>query len=228
MEHGSKNRNGGFFLLHVDNKEVSIFTNPTASQRCLVSLLGKYFSKIPEKAKKADTFYCRPLDKFRDDGPWYSVQPRGKHALSEMVKRMCNEAGLDGNFTNHSLRASGATQLFQNDIPEKVIQEVTGHRSTKALRQYERVAIQQKQVASNILTSGSSSKELYPQPKGNIPGPPSLGFPMPVLSSVFSGHGGTVNFTVNICPSGNISVGCNDTEKTYEKLFEGIELEDLQ
>ena len=148
-----------------------------------------------------------------------------------MVKNMCNEAGLNGNFTNHSLRASGATQLFQNDVPEKVIQEV--HHSTKALQQYERVAIQQKQVASNILTPGSSSKELHPQqsfqaPKGNIPGPPSFGFPMPVFSPVFSGHGGTVNFTVNICPSGNISVCCSDTEETYEKLSEGIEVEDLQ
>ena len=151
-----------------------------------------YFSKISEKGKETDTFYCRPLDKYRDDGPWYSVQPWGKHALNKMVKNMCNEAGLNGNFMNHSLRASGATQLFQNNVPE-VIQEVTGHRSTKALRLYERVAIQQKQVASNILTSGSSSKELHPQqsfqaPKGNVPGPPSFGFPMPVFSPVFSGH----------------------------------------
>ena len=118
---------------------------------------------------------------------------------------MCNEARINGNFTNHSLRASGATQLFQNDVPEKVISEVTGHHSTKALREYERVAIQQKQVASNILTSGSSSKKVYPQqsfqsPKGNIPGPPNFGFPMPAFSPVFRGHGGIVNFTVNIWP----------------------------
>ena len=87
-----------------------------------------------------------------------------------------------------------------------------------------RVAIQQKQTASNILTAGISSKEQYL--KENIP---SFGFPMPVFTPVFSGHGGTVNFTINVCPSGNISVGCNGTtEKTYEKVLEGIELEDLQ
>ena len=94
---------GGFFKLHVDNKEVSIFKNPTAGQQCLVSLLDMYFSMITGKAKETDTFYCRPLDKYRDDGPWYSVQPQGKHALNEMVKNMCNEARLNGNFTNHSL-----------------------------------------------------------------------------------------------------------------------------
>ena len=80
-------------------------------------------------------------------------------------------------------------------------------------------------MASNILTSGNSSKEMYSHPKGNIPVPPTFGFPMPVFSPVFSGQSGTVNY---ICPSGKISVGCNDTEKTYEKLLEGIELEDLQ
>ena len=51
-KHGSKNRNGGFHQLHVDNKEVSIFKNPSAGQRCLLSLLDLYLSKIPEKAKK--------------------------------------------------------------------------------------------------------------------------------------------------------------------------------
>ena len=91
-EHGSKNRNSGFFQLHVDNKEVSIFKNPSAGQRCLVSLLDVYLSKLREKAKEADIFYCRPLEKFTDNGPWYSAQPRDKHVLNEMVKKMCSEA----------------------------------------------------------------------------------------------------------------------------------------
>ena len=64
---------------------------------------------------------------------------------------MCNAAGIEGKFTNHSLRASGATALFQSEAPEKVIQEFTDHRSVKALRQYEKVASQQKQAACIIL-----------------------------------------------------------------------------
>ena len=119
-----------------------MFKNPSAGQRCLVSLLELYLIKLPEKAKEADIFYCRLLEKFKDDSPWYSSH-QGANVLNEMVKKMCSEAGLNGNYTNHSLRASGATQLFQNNVPEKVIREATGHRSTKALRQYERVAIHQ-------------------------------------------------------------------------------------
>lgn len=43
-----KNRNGGLFQLHVDNKEVLIFKNPSEVQRCLVSLLDMYLSSLPE------------------------------------------------------------------------------------------------------------------------------------------------------------------------------------
>ena len=33
---------------------------------------------------------------------------------------------------------------------------------------------------------------------------------------------------IAICPSGSVSVGATNNEATYEKLLEGIELEDLQ
>ena len=58
---------------------------------------------------------------------WYSQQPRGKNTLNDMVKTMCAEAGIEGHFTNHSLRATGATQFFEKNVFEKVIQEFTGH-----------------------------------------------------------------------------------------------------
>lgn len=92
-------------------------------------------------------FYCRPLQRTADDGPWYSKQPRGKHLLNDMAKNMCREAKLAGHFTNHSLQASGATELFQHEVPERVIQEFTGHRSVKGFWQYEKVALKQKQFA---------------------------------------------------------------------------------
>ena len=60
-------------------------------------------------------------------GLWYLNQPRGKHYLSEMVKNMCKVAKIEGQFTNHSFHATGATQLFRNNVTEKVIQEFTGH-----------------------------------------------------------------------------------------------------
>ena len=48
---------------------------------------------------------------------------------------------------------TGASSLFQAGIPEKIIQERTGHRSIKALRMYERTTTSQHVAVSNILSS---------------------------------------------------------------------------
>ena len=46
-----------------------------------------------------------------------------------MLKEMCKDAGIAGNYTNHSLHVYDATKLFQADCNEKLIQQRTGHRS---------------------------------------------------------------------------------------------------
>ena len=54
---------------------------------------------------------------------------------------------------NHSLRATGATEMFAANVPEKLIQSRIGHHSLEALRLYERPSHAQHQAVSNILTS---------------------------------------------------------------------------
>ena len=66
--------------------------------------------------------------------------PIGKNTLSNMVKEMCCDAGNDGK-TNHRMRATEDTMLFQNEIPEHVIETVTSHRSLDALRSYEKIQL---------------------------------------------------------------------------------------
>ncbi len=55
--------------------------------------------------------------------------------------------------TNHLLRATGATVTFQNNVPEKIIQNTTGHRSLESLRVYETASDEQQQAVSKILMS---------------------------------------------------------------------------
>ncbi len=51
---------------------------------------------------------------------------------------MCQATGIVGHRTKHSLRATAASEMFAQQVPEKPIQERTGHRSLEALRTYER------------------------------------------------------------------------------------------
>ena len=100
------------------------------------SLLARPLYQPEEK----DLVYVRPLEKQPHDPskPWYSTD-----TLQQMVKKMCSDAGIGGHKTNHSLRATGASELFKRGAPEKLIQERTGHRSLEALRTYERSSEEQ-------------------------------------------------------------------------------------
>ena len=93
-----------------------------------------YLSKIPKLAFENDVFYLCPLEVVPDGErmPWFQNVPVGKTVLSIMVERMCQDADIDKRF-NHSLR----TETFRANVPEKSIQERTGHRSLTALRVYE-------------------------------------------------------------------------------------------
>ena len=123
-------------------------------------LLDRYLSKLPPAAFERDIFYLRPkliLPLNRDD-PWYDAIPVGKEKLRTMVRDMCVEAGIAEKKTNHSLRAAGASQMFAANVPERLIQSRTGHRSLEALRLYERPSHEQQQAVSRILTSSGTER----------------------------------------------------------------------
>ena len=54
-----------------------------------------------------------------------------------------------------SLFVMEATRLFAANVPEKLIAERTGHRSTEGLRVYERTSMEQKQSVSDIIVCSS-------------------------------------------------------------------------
>ena len=152
VENGSKNNSCA--NLKVQNKVVPVYSNPECESRCVVSLLDKYILKLPPLAFEKDVFYMRPKSTTPSipDSPWYESIPVGKETLRTMLANMCSRAGIEKK-TNHSLRATGATEMFAANVPEKIIQSRTGHRSVEALRVYERPSIDQQQAVSNVLTS---------------------------------------------------------------------------
>ena len=59
--------------------------------------------------------------------------------------------------TMHSLRATAASELFHAGVPEKVIQQRTGHLSLGGLRQYEKVTTTQQQAVCRVLSVNTNS-----------------------------------------------------------------------
>ena len=48
-----------------------------------------------------------------------------------------------------------ATAMFQQNVPERVIQKVTGHRSLDALRAYEKISVEQHKNVSKLIMTNS-------------------------------------------------------------------------
>ena len=132
-EFGSKTGKGAFNSLHLENKIVHQYQNLSGSGPCHIQILDAYFSS---QAKEKDAFYLTPNKLTDESKSWYSLVPVGRNHLGSMLKDMCAEAQVAGNFTIHSLRAYDATTLYNVNLPEKLIQERTGHQSIKAVQMY--------------------------------------------------------------------------------------------
>ena len=149
----SKTYAGGIKDVKRKPKEVIAFANEANPRKCIVNLFGKYLEHRPRNVKR---LYLRSLDKPKDK-VWYSGVPIGKNNLSQFVYKMCLKAGFHGKFSNHSLRATCATRLFQKGVEEQLISNVTGHRSN-AVQQYKRISNDQLANLSNILHCNTNNQ----------------------------------------------------------------------
>ncbi len=135
------------------------------------------------------------------------------------MKKLCANAGVVGHKTNHSLRASSATAMYNARIPEKLIQERTGHRSLDALRTYERSNDQQqKEAVSSILS-------LPQQQKCHRTARKTLDIPinqtsLPSMPISFGNlQGCTINISNYSVPPNNSTAAIKMTETEVDELY---------
>ena len=82
---------------------------------------------------------------------WYYKKAVGRETLGNVVKKIMKKTGFEGHYTNHSLRRSSASRLYDAGMPEQVIQETTGHRSSDGVKAYKCTSSSLKRKASEIL-----------------------------------------------------------------------------
>ena len=152
----SKNHPGGLKGRKVTPKVVFHHANIENPQRCFVRLFKRYRELCP-KSPPAHAFYLRPA---HTPTPtcWYSNTPLGHTLLSNTVARLCKMAGIQGYKTNHSLRATSTSRLYQSGVDEQLVMERTGHRSLEGVRCYKRTSDSQRQAISDILNGCNKSK----------------------------------------------------------------------
>ena len=130
----SKINQAGLNHRKVIPKEVIHYANTQNPKRCLVRLYQKYNSLCPHD-RPDNAFYLTPLVIPRKDC-WFKKVPLGHCKLSEVVPSLMRSAGISGYFTNHSLRVTAATRLYDATVDEDTIMQRTGHRSSQGVRMY--------------------------------------------------------------------------------------------
>jgi hypothetical protein len=130
----------------------------------------RHLSHVPKETSD-NAFYLRALPKPKGE-IWYYKKAMGWETLGNAVKKIMKKAGFEGHYTNHSLRCSSATRLYDAGIPEKVIQEMTGHRSSDGVKAYKCTSSSLKRKASEILqgTLPMPNPDVKPQTAINVEG----------------------------------------------------------
>ncbi|XP_071123986.1 uncharacterized protein KIAA1958-like [Mytilus edulis] len=153
-ETNSKTFKGGLKQKNVENKNIKHYAN-ASSDKDLYKLYELYIghSKSPEGNSK---FYKRPLR----DSLRFSKQNLGINKLENLMKTICNKAGLSGNFTNHTGKCTCATTMFQSGIVGQTVMSRTGHCSVQGVRKYKRPSDDQLRDISNVLEPNCKSSKI--------------------------------------------------------------------
>ena len=104
---------------------------------CPVASFESYLNKLNPNC---DRLWQRPKSSFLpEESYWYTNSPIGEKKLQQFMPSLSEKCMLSKRYTNHSIRATGATILSQKMFSPAQIMSVSGHKSVSSLTVYQRV-----------------------------------------------------------------------------------------
>ncbi len=129
-------------------------SNPS---RNIVNLFAQYTQLLPTESKNLSLYKYSLLESKWTASQWYSNQPIGVNQLKKVVHNLMSKGGLEGKYTNHLLRATCATRMFEAGVNEQLIKTFTGHKSDTVC-DYKRVSESLLRKASSTVSSATKSE----------------------------------------------------------------------
>lgn len=149
-----KTKNGGLYERNIAPKVIDVYEKE--NERNIVKIYRKYMAVRPTNGKNIENFYLQPSKEMKGN-VWYKDQPLGENAIGNVIKNVFEEADIGGHFTNHSLRRTKVTRLFQAGIDKESVKTQTGHRSDAGVMAYREVSVSEKKVFQNIIEKSSAN-----------------------------------------------------------------------
>ncbi|XP_061180197.1 zinc finger MYM-type protein 3-like [Saccostrea echinata] len=129
--------------------------------RCPVKMYLLYKRKRPDKMLTEDSPFYIGINRKPTGDSWYMSQPNesmGKNTLGNIIKLMCEGAGIQGRKVNHSVRKTAITTLVHAGIPPTLVQQHSGHKNIASINNYSTASINQQKGMSDLLSNFSKGK----------------------------------------------------------------------
>ena len=137
---------------------------------------------IAQYYPKCARLWQRSKVSFTDDEEiWYTNSPLGEKTLSKFMSELSSKVGLSMRYTNHSVRATGATILSKGGFNPAQIMSVTGHKSVSSLTVYQRVSDEEGISMGQTINDHihNNNQQLIP-----LPVPPANTLPVPSIRTI--------------------------------------------
>ena len=147
----TKNIQGGNKQSDQDYSDTRMY-ELSGSRLCPVQAYEMYISKLhPDN----QALFAKPKNNFSlDSSIWYTREVLGKNTINDMMKNISKKAGCGKIYTNHCVRATTVTSLYQAGVDAQTICSITKHKSENTLKHYiDSRTDQQKQHASRVLSA---------------------------------------------------------------------------
>ena len=162
----TKNWQGGSSSNAWDYSDVRIHaSNKLDPPKNFLAVYRFYLSKLNPDC---DKLFQRPKGKnWSKDGFWFDKAPMGKNTIGSMLSSISKSAGTSIVYTNHSVRATAITAMYQAGIDRSHICRITKHKREESLKPYiSEPSSEQKRTCSTVLQQHlglADSNESHPE-----------------------------------------------------------------
>lgn len=99
--------------------------------------VGSFEFYILRLNPNCQALFQSPNKHFKQEGSrWFRNEPLGKNKIAKLMENISLKAELSEKYTNHCIRASTVTSLFQRGVDAKQICEITKHKDERSLTHY--------------------------------------------------------------------------------------------
>lgn len=148
-ERGSKTRNG-----NGQQRAFNPVAEATNGERCPVRFYKEFMKRRPDAMKDPEApFFLAINHKRKPENPvWYKKSAMGKNEIGKFLSKAAKNVGIEGNFTNHSVRKTCVSRLMDADIPSNYVAQLSGHKNLKSLDSYKTASRIHQRKMSNVLS----------------------------------------------------------------------------